>query len=163
MEVISKCCREGCGVKVSRQSGSVHSAHSVQSALYCKSLLINLMPLAELHSRLKFVTKTQTHNMTLMSGTVLEQLALLCIGSFWTFWQGGFSAQLWFYRRLFYALNLNFTTLHNSLTHFFIYLFGNDTKCFPKIKEDIKEVFAKVRYWSTRHPGLFFFHTQPRP
>lgn len=82
MEVISKCCREGCGVKVSRQSGSVHSAHSVQSALYCKSLLINLMPLAELHSRLKSVTKTKTHNVTLMSESVLEQLALLCIGSF---------------------------------------------------------------------------------
>lgn len=63
MEVISKCCREGCGVKVSRQSGSVHSAHSVQSALYCKSLLINLMPLAELHSCLKSVTKMKTHNM----------------------------------------------------------------------------------------------------
>lgn len=59
MEVISNCCREGCGVKVSRQSGSVRSARSVQSALYCKSLLINLMPLAELHSRLKSVTKTK--------------------------------------------------------------------------------------------------------
>lgn len=57
MEVISNCCREGCGVKVSRQSGSVRSARSVQSALYCKSLLINLMPLAELHGRLKSVTK----------------------------------------------------------------------------------------------------------
>ncbi len=59
MEVISNCSREGCGVKVSRQSGSVRSARSVQSALYCKSLLINLMPLAELHSRLKSVTRTK--------------------------------------------------------------------------------------------------------
>lgn len=56
-QVISNCCGEACGVKVSRQSGSVHSTHSVQSALYCKSLLINLMPLAELHSRLESVTK----------------------------------------------------------------------------------------------------------
>lgn len=57
LEVISNSCREGCGVKVSRQSGCVRSAHSVQSALYCKSLLINLMPLAELHSRLKSVAE----------------------------------------------------------------------------------------------------------
>ena len=61
MEVISNCCREGCGVKVSRQSGSVLSAHSVQSALYYKSLLINLMPLVELHSRLKSATKNPQH------------------------------------------------------------------------------------------------------
>lgn len=57
MEVVSDCCREGCGGKVSRHSGSAHSAHLVQSALYCKSLLINLMPLVELHSRLESVTK----------------------------------------------------------------------------------------------------------
>lgn len=74
-QVISNCCGEACGVKVSRQSGSVHSTHSVQSALYCKSLLINLMPLAELHSRLESVTKKkekQSQNMLLTVETVLE-------------------------------------------------------------------------------------------
>lgn len=59
MEVTSNGCRVGCGVKGSRQSGSVCSARSIQSALYCKSLLITLMPLAELRSRLKSVTKMQ--------------------------------------------------------------------------------------------------------
>lgn len=61
-EGISNCCREGGGVRVSSQSGSVHSTLLVQSALYCKSLLINLMPLAELHSRLQTVaTKKKPH------------------------------------------------------------------------------------------------------
>ena len=74
MEVISNCCREGCGVKVSRQSGSGRSAHSVQSALYCKSLLINLMPLAELHSRLKSVTKTKGKTHMFTFGSVSQRL-----------------------------------------------------------------------------------------
>lgn len=72
MEVISNCCRKGCAVKVSRQSGSGRSAHSVQSALYCKSLLINLMPLAELHSRLKSVTKMKEKAEMFMLGTVSQ-------------------------------------------------------------------------------------------
>lgn len=85
IKVISDCCREGCGVKVSRQSGSVRSAHSVQSALYCKSLLINLMPLAELHSRLKSVTKMKKKKTnTLVLQTVLQHWI-------WTLWRGLYS------------------------------------------------------------------------
>lgn len=123
MEVISNCCREGCGVKVSCQSGSVRSAHSVQSALYCKSLLINLMPLAELHSRLKSVTKTKNpqHVARIRDCVGAAGVALRWI---WTFWQGVFSVHLWFCRRFFYAHILTFTTLHNSLYYSFFYSLG---------------------------------------
>lgn len=159
MEVISKCCREGCGVKVSRQSGSVHSAHSVQSALYCKSLLINLMPLAELHSLLKSATKTNSNNTKLVSDAVLEQLALLCIGlselsdkvvslhSF-NFIEGGFML----------------TTLQHYIMHCHtkLILLPSDTKCFPKRKKELKWAFAKHRSWSLlcTHAYLFSHSAQ---
>lgn len=59
IEVISDSCREGCRVKVSRQSGSVRKRTLSSKCFVCKSLLINLMPLAELHSRLKSFTRTK--------------------------------------------------------------------------------------------------------
>lgn len=61
MEGISNCCWEGGGVRVSSQSGSVHSTLSVQSALYCKSLLINLMPLASCIVISRLLPKKKTH------------------------------------------------------------------------------------------------------
>lgn len=56
-EVISS--RQGCGVKPSRQSGSVRWTRSVQRALYWTSLLVRLKCLAELRSQMKSVTGTQ--------------------------------------------------------------------------------------------------------
>lgn len=93
IEVISNSCGggENCRVKVSCQSGSVCSAHSVQSALYCKSLLINLMPLAEPHSCLKSVTRKKKSHNTLMLEIMLQhwiycklsgKVISLCSGGF---------------------------------------------------------------------------------
>lgn len=122
MEVISKCCRDCWGVKVSRQSGSVHSTQSVQSALYRKSLLINLMPLAEPCGRLKCVAETSRRS-------VSEQLALLRVGSELLnkvlSLHSSYSVQ---HRFMFHVLHL--ITLHNSIhrrTDFSILLFTSGT------------------------------------